>query len=433
MQRGGAPHYNELMISWVLVAVLAVVTGVWAWWNIMSFRRAAYYQANQLDEAGAHGNDSSSSDDASWPAVTIICPGRNEAEQLPRTLGPLCEQDYPGVRVVFIDDDSDDQTPTITADHAQRYSNLLVVRNEGQPPPGWVGKCWAIKRGYDALNDWSVEAGDATAAKLPETDDEQYLCFTDADIDWDRRCLRAAVRYALERDADLLAVLPQLEFGSPVERLTQSVVFLGFVILFPFHKAIDPTRPDLVLSGGAFMLVRRRFYDQIGGHASVADCMVDDLNLGLRLKQAGAKVRLAFTPNLLRCRMYHGWSDMWEGFTKNFYAGLEYRPVRFAAFFVLTLLLWVLSPVYVIESAVWLFQSGGAPAAVAAGLSVGLVLLQARLMGRFRVHLKLGRRYAWMVPIGAALTLVVATGSVWRYYFGGNRWKGRRYGRDGVK
>jgi len=40
--------------------------------------------------------------------------------------------------------------------------------------------------------------------------------------------------------------------------------------------------------------------------------------------------RLAFTDQLLRCRMYHGWADMWEGCTNSVYAGLDYRPDRVA-------------------------------------------------------------------------------------------------------
>jgi hypothetical protein len=261
----------------------------------------------------------------------------------------------------------------------------------------------------------------------------QWVCFTDADIHWHEACLAAAMRHALQHDADVVALFPKLEFGSAAERLGQLTMVLALGLLFPFKKAMDPKHPH-TLTGGAFMLIRRSIYDSIGGHESVAACVVEDLNLGRKLKAAGAKIRIAVTPDLLRCRMYQGWSDMWEGLTKNAYAGMEYRPL-FAVLFLLSAWLGnVLSPVYFIAAIVWVsLQSHSSLAWLTLCGSLAVLLLQARAMNAVRTILGLRWWWAWSVPAGSALYSVFIIASMWRYYFGGNVWKGRTYSKADLK
>ena len=87
-----------------------------------------------------------------------------------------------------MDDDSDDATPAITARLDSLYPHLTVLRNESGPPPGWIGKCWALHRGYGAVQP-----------------DAEWLCFTDADIHWDPQLLRLAMAYAIRHEAELVS------------------------------------------------------------------------------------------------------------------------------------------------------------------------------------------------------------------------------------
>ena len=407
---------------WLPPFFLGLILAVWLYWSISQAHAATFRR--QLDPAEWRDGD------AQVPGVALICPGRNEAEQLPRTLPTLVEQDHANLQVIFVDDASEDATPAITAELAARDPRLLVVRNEEHPPAGWVGKCWAVAKGYEALK--AIDAA-RLSGQRQEARAYSWVCFTDADIDWEPACLRSAVRYAVEHDADMVALFPQLEFGSAGERLVQSAVFLGFFLLFPFDKAMDPAHPDVALTGGAFMLIRRDWYDRVGGHESVRGFVVEDLNLGRTLKRAGARLHTLLAPKLIRCRMYDGWADMWEGFTKNVYAGVEYSPLRFAAFVAGVSALFVLPPVYVVASLAWVTASGTAPAWASLGLSVAIAAAQVRIMNRMRRHLKLRPWYAWLLPVGAFLSLVIAFASVGRYYWGGSVWKGRRYGKAGVQ
>ncbi|MEL7088660.1 MAG: glycosyltransferase family 2 protein, partial [Planctomycetota bacterium] len=350
--------------------------------------------------------------------VAILTPGRDEAEHLPTVLPELCEQDVPELTVVFIDDASTDATPTITAGLTAKHDNLIVVRNDQEPPPGWMGKCWAIHRGYEVLRKQT-----ATQATPIE-----WLCFTDADIHWHPRLLRTALEHAHEHDADLLGVTPTLRFGSVGEAVVQLQLVLALGVMFPFEKAMDPDSP-IALTGGAFILVRRSFYDEIGGHAAVKGEMVEDLKLGMALKAAGARHRVAMAGALQWCRMYDGPADMWEGLTKNAYAGLGHRWWAAAGLLVATGLLNVSPALIAVGSGVALmFQpDAGWMSWATLGLSALTVIWQARALNTARKLMDLPWAYAWTMPIGSAAYAVILAASVLHYHTKGNAWKGRRY------
>jgi cellulose synthase/poly-beta-1,6-N-acetylglucosamine synthase-like glycosyltransferase len=406
-----------MVMAWLIVTALAMIAGAWAWLNLSPTRRDNLrhrLEPEDLDRLPA---------DRPLPKVAILCPGRNEAHWIRTTLPELCRQEGVDYRVVYIDDHSDDDTPAVTAACAGEFKHLLVVRNTTEPPAGWVGKPWAVRQGYEALKQAEArETSGAPGGGEPAT----WLCFTDADIHWHPRCLATALRHAQQHEAGLVALFPGMEFGTVAEKLGVSTMVLALGILFPFDHAMDPSNPR-TLTGGAFMLTRRDLYDQIGGHQAVANRMVEDIQLGMALKAAGAKVRIACTAALLHCRMYEGWRDMWEGLTKNAYAGMDYNPLMAAGFVVGSLLVNVLPPAYLAGSALWWWSGGSWLAALATLLSVAILLLQARAMNAVRKLMKLSWPYAWAVPPGTGMYCLFILGSVWRYYRGGNVWKGRSY------
>lgn len=440
------------MLVGCYLAVLSAVALLWARFNFSGvYRKNLQHRLDPQDEPQEAGEPASgraaldgfapvsaAGDQANerLPMVALLCPGRNEAEHLDQTLPGLCQQDYPRYRVVFVDDHSDDATPAITAACAARYGHLTVLRHAGDPPAGWTGKCWALHLGYQrlqqleqaeqaaALADDQAEGATADERSLPQA---EFLCFTDADIHWDPRCLRRAVELAQHSGADVVALWPRLTFGSAAEAIVQMQMVLAIGLLFPFEKAMDPAWPD-TLTGGAFILVRRSLYDRIGGHEAVHDQVVEDLALGRKLKAAGGRIRIALAPQLLWCRMYNGWADMWEGLTKNAYAGMEYRPLRLAWVVPVILLANVLPPVYLIASLLWLAAAPSPWALAGVGLSAMTVLLPARAMNVVRRLLDLPARYAWTVPLGSALYAAIILASAWRYHHGGNVWKDRAYG-----
>lgn len=424
---------GPLAAAWWAWALLMLGLAGFATWGYLNFfhglRGSLKYRLPSPEETHDAEPDE-------LPAVAILAPGRNEADHLPRSLPDLCRQDYPGppgtLRVVFIDDASTDATPAVCRAALRQFPDrLTMVRNDVEPPPGWIGKTWAVHRGVRHL-----------ATQLE--DDEHptpWLCFTDADLRWHPRLLRTAMRHALEHDADVVAVAPTLTLSGAWETIVQMQLMLALACIFPFEKAMDPRKPDTAITGGAFILVRRDKYDQVGGHEAVKGELVEDLQLGLALKRSGAKMRIALAGELQWCRMYDGVADMWEGLTKNAYAGLNRNPIAALGLLLATLALNVTPMPLALGALVWLALSPNWVSAATFAAAALTTLLQARALNALRPlarpvqpadpHAIADRpvsfRYAWTMPIGSAAYMAILLASMFHAHTRGNVWKGRTY------
>src|SRR5688572_24336297 len=65
--------------------------------------------------------------DAPTPSVVLVIPARNEGDMLPGTVPSWCTQDYPGLQVIVVDDQSEDDTAAVLAQFAATYPNLKPV------------------------------------------------------------------------------------------------------------------------------------------------------------------------------------------------------------------------------------------------------------------------------------------------------------------
>ena len=92
----------------MITALMLVLAGLsLAVWVVLLFFRSRFWLADQrLEVAG---------DLTTWPDVAAIIPARNEAETIAKVISSLLNQDYPGeVRVIVVDDNSDDGTVSAT-------------------------------------------------------------------------------------------------------------------------------------------------------------------------------------------------------------------------------------------------------------------------------------------------------------------------------
>jgi chlorobactene glucosyltransferase len=251
----------------------------------------------------------------------------------------------------------------------------------------------------------------------------EYFLFTDADTRHAPECLSAALA-AMERTrADLLTVMPEEEMGSRGEKL---VIPLLHFILFAFLPLplVHASRKKLFAMGnGQFLLFRRAAYEAIGGHTAVRDALVEDIGLGRRIKERGFRLRIADGSAIVRCRMYRDFRGVWEGFSKNLYAGFDYSFPAIAGVMAVQIAAFILPLPLLVAG--FLSRSASAWPWALPALQLALALLM-RIVLSFRF--RLDRGYALLHVVSEILLVALSVNSVrWILSGGGARWKGRRY------
>ncbi|MEI7767400.1 MAG: glycosyltransferase family 2 protein [Phycisphaerae bacterium] len=403
---------------WLTMILLWLVIAAALFWLAVYYtpsqRRLGAFVYNSADDPAKFGPvwpgdptpGTYAGDPESWPEVTVVVAGRNEARHLPVTLRSLCQMDYPHYRVVFVDDQSEDNSAAVLAELGKEFPHLQVIHNQTPPPAGWVGKCWALHQAR----------GQITAP---------WVMFTDADLEFHPDCLRQMLQLAWHRQLDVLSSLPFVRVGSWGERLGILMGLLLISLKYPLARCNQPGHPDTITAGG-FMLWRREAYEALGGHAAVKGRVTEDLHIGQRARALGLHVFTVLTHDLYGGTMYEGTRDTYHGLKKNAYAGAEYRPLVALLAVVILLVPMGLMPVYVV-AAVGLWT-------VLPSLYTGLLMVATvvALLGMLESTRRLVEilgwrpRTAWLLPLAAWFYVLVLAGSMRDYYRGGNVWAGRR-------
>lgn len=207
--------------------------------------------------------------------------------------------------VIVVNDQSTDRTGAILADLAARIPKLKVL-GTGDLPDGWVGKNYAVSIGAAAAQgDW--------------------LLFTDADTYHYPGSTRRAVADAVDHDAALVSYSPEQEMETFWERALIPYVYCRLAAKFSFARVNDPDQSDAA-ANGQFLIILREVYWSVGGHASVADEVLEDVALARRVKQACYRIYFTAPIGVVRTRMYRSFHAMWEGWTKNLYPLMGGRP-----------------------------------------------------------------------------------------------------------
>src|ERR1700739_1387056 len=87
-------------------------------------------------------------------------------------------------------------------------------------------------------------------------------------------------------------------------------------LAYPAAKVSDPNQ-RVAAANGQFFLVEREAYRSLGGHPSVADRVLEDVELAFLAKRRKVGLRFRYAPDALSTRMYRTTAAMIEGWTKN--------------------------------------------------------------------------------------------------------------------
>jgi glycosyltransferase involved in cell wall biosynthesis len=191
-----------------------------------------------------------------------------------------------------VDDGSTDRTAEI----ARSFPGVWLVSADPLPE-GWSGKSNAV----------------FTAAKLARG---RWLLFTDADTVHVPGSLRRALDEANQHGATLLSYSPAQEVRTMWERAIMPVIFAELACTYRPRDVCDP-QSATAAANGQYLLIRRDVYDRIGGHAAVANTLLEDVELARAVKQSGARIRFRTAGDAVSTRMYRSFSQLCEGWTKN--------------------------------------------------------------------------------------------------------------------
>ncbi len=73
-------------------------------------------------------------------------------------------------------------------------------------------------------------------------------------------------------------------------------------------------------------MVEREAYFAVGGHRMVGKSVLEDVDLAFSIKRSKRAIRFRYAPDALSTRMYRGFRDMVEGWTKNLVLLFPHAP-----------------------------------------------------------------------------------------------------------
>ena len=354
-------------------------------------------------------------------SLTVVVPAYNEEANIAACIGSLLASapPCPHWQVLLVDDGSCDATAAIaraTAAASGAAAGRFSLLEAGARPEGerWVGKNWACSRAMDQVqSDW--------------------VLFVDADVRLGPATLQRALGQAVDEGADLLSLAPRLCCGCLAEWMVQPIMASLLCLGFPIEAANDPADPT-AFAAGPFMLFRRTAYAAIGGHRALAGEVVEDLALARRIKGGGYRLRYLLGLDAADLRMYADFAALWEGWSKNWFLGLDRSLVKALGAAAVVVLLfsapWLLAPAAAISLAL-LGELAKLQPPLLAALALALLGIGLQLALRLwtRQAFALPLRHWWLMGAGGLVVGALAPTSVWRTLSGrGWTWKGRALG-----
>ena len=243
-------------------------------------------------------------------SLSILIPAYNEEINIVNCLKALSEIKKPcqTFKILVVDDSSTDNTYNEAIkckdEYFQKSDDIEIISSGDRPSDkNWVGKNWACYKGSKQLTtDW--------------------ILFIDADVIIGKNCIFNALLKSCTDDIDLLSLAPKINCNCLAEWMVQPIMTSLLMLGFPIFKTNDSSNKDS-FAAGPFMLFKKKSYDLIGGHLETYNEVVEDLALAEKIKSNNLNLNFSIAINDISLNMYRNLNSLIEGWSKNWFLGLE--------------------------------------------------------------------------------------------------------------
>ncbi|WP_158551614.1 glycosyltransferase family 2 protein [Rhodohalobacter sp. SW132] len=289
---------------------------------------------NRLEFTSLRFEQSDSIHSDFWPKLSVCIPARNEERNIVSLLTSVCEQEYPNIELLVLDDHSTDATAQKIEKVSAEYPGRIRSVEAAEKPKNWLGKPWACHQlGKEASGDI-------------------YL-FLDADTQLKPGMLTSVASAFSRHKLDMLTVWPEQITLTFWEKTIVPLIYYALLTLLPsiyvyrsprwipsfLQKKTDPL---FAAACGQCIAFTSAGYEKTGGHESVKKQIVEDVELAKRAKRNGLKLRMFEGVGSIRCRMYRSENEIFNGLRKNFFPGFGRSVPLFIIMGLIHLIVFVL-------------------------------------------------------------------------------------------
>ncbi len=255
------------------------------------------------------------------PKVSILVPAKDEGSHIATCISRVMQQNYPNFEVIAVNDRSSDETGEVLdalvgwdSSHHSAYGGdephpthqtpdpnpqTLKIVHITELPQGWLGKCHALDNGVKhATGEW--------------------LFFVDSDVKLEPDALSKMLALTLARNYDAMSIMTTLQTENQIEKIMLPLLAATWATMFAADQTNEESERDKAVANGQVFLIRKSAYEKVGGHASVKDRIVEDVELMRLLKSNDFKVRFFAGRHLAATRMHTHLKQMYNGWARIF-------------------------------------------------------------------------------------------------------------------
>ena len=201
-------------------------------------------------------------------SILIAC--RNEINNLPNLLESIENQTFKPDEVIFVDDNSTDETYNFLINYSKKYNYIKVIKNSGK------GKKSAL-----------IEAAKIATSK--------YLLFTDADCYLNNNHCKLAIQYLNKNNSDMLLGAVDITDEKGIFNIIEKIEFSSLQAITAYTALLN----NPIMCNGANLIVKRNIYLQYIDKINKNIASGDDMFMLHALKKNKAKINYLYDSNYI--------------------------------------------------------------------------------------------------------------------------------------